>query len=41
MLNRLCGTTAFHIWNVGEIPDVDVKVLMKTYQMQRDIAELD
>lgn len=40
MLNELCGTTAFHIWNVDEVPDVDVMRIAAIYEMKAQMAEL-
>ncbi len=33
MLNRSMGTTAFHIWNIDEVPDVDLRCLMIAVDM--------
>lgn len=37
MLNRVCGCTVFHIWNVDQVPDVDVGCLLEAVEMEREI----
>lgn len=41
MLNRICGTTVFHVWNVDEVPDVDIARLVKAYEAKAGVAELE
>jgi hypothetical protein len=41
MVNRLCGTDAFHIWNIDEVPDVDIARLLKAYEAKADVAGLE
>jgi hypothetical protein len=39
LLNVMCGTTAFHPWNVGALPDVDVMRLMQEVETEREVRE--
>jgi len=37
-LNRVCGTNAFHPWNVGEVPDVDLARLAAAVEMEGEFG---
>lgn len=38
LLNRVCGCGVFHIWNVGEVPDVDVRCLLAAMEIVEDVG---
>ena len=32
-LNNAMGTTAFHLWNIDHVPDVDIQCLITAQEM--------
>ena len=41
MLNSMCGTTNFDLFNVEEIPDVIIGQLSAIYEMRASLAHLE
>jgi len=38
MVNAACGTTEFHIWNVEQVPDVDLRQLMVAMELEQEFG---
>lgn len=38
-LNRMCGCTTFNIYNVDEIPDIDMVKLQTIMNQKENVAE--